>query len=149
MRSCTKSSLHSRAGSLPTPIGWRSSAPWGRGFQNSATRSPSCVIAPREQQRAWTNAEARYLLEIANRRLTLDHDWGSALAALQAADERLQSLKDPSLNPTRRALASEIQALRNVVQPDLPGITARLCECGRDRGLSPGTGGNQGGLFAR
>ena len=94
-------------------------------------------------QRAWTNAEARYLLEIANRRLTLDHDWGSALAALQAADERLQSLKDPSLNPTRRALASEIQALRNVVQPDLPGITARLASAEEIAGSLPVLGAIQ------
>lgn len=94
-------------------------------------------------QRAWTNAEAHYLLEIANRRLTLDHDWGSALAAMEAADERLQSLKDPSLNPTRRALASEIQALRNVVQPDLPGITSRLASAEEIAGSLPVLGAIQ------
>ena len=94
-------------------------------------------------QRAWTHAEAHYLLEIANRRLTLDRDWGSALAALEAADERLKSLKDPSLNPTRRALASEIQALRNVVQPDIPGITARLASAEEIAGSLPVLGAIQ------
>ena len=94
-------------------------------------------------QRAWTNAEAHYLLEIANRRLTLDRDWGSALAAMEAADQRLQSLKDPSLNPTRRALASEIQALRNVVPPDLPGITARLASAEEIAGSLPVLGAIQ------
>jgi uroporphyrin-III C-methyltransferase len=94
-------------------------------------------------QRAWTNAEAHYLLEIANRRLTMDRDWGSALAALEAADERLQSLKDPSLNPTRRALASEIQALRNVVAPDLPGISARLASAEEIVGSLPVLGAIQ------
>ncbi len=77
-------------------------------------------------QRAWTQAEAVYLLEVANRRLTLERDWQSALVALESADERLQSLKDPALNPVRRTLAREIQALRNTAQPDLGGITARL-----------------------
>src|SRR5262245_3784673 len=94
-------------------------------------------------QRAWTHAEAHYLLEIANRRLTLDRDFGSALAALEAADERLKSLKDSSLNPTRRALAAEIQALRNVVQPDIPGITARLASAEEIAGSLPVLGAIQ------
>ena len=77
-------------------------------------------------QRAWTQAETIYLLQVANRRLTLERDWQSALVALESADERLQSLKDPALNPVRRTLAREIQELRNTAQPDIGGITARL-----------------------
>ena len=77
-------------------------------------------------QRAWAQAETVYLLQVANRRLTLERDWQSALVALESADERLQSLKDPALNPVRRTLAREIQALRNTAQPDVAGIMARL-----------------------
>jgi uroporphyrin-3 C-methyltransferase len=77
-------------------------------------------------ERAWVVAEARYLLEIANRRLALERDDTSALAALLAADARLQSLRDPALNGVRRALAQEIQTLRATARPDITGIVARL-----------------------
>ena len=77
-------------------------------------------------ERSWVVAEARYLMEIANRRLALERDDASALAALLAADARLQSLRDPALNGVRRALAQEIQTLRGVPHPDITGIVARL-----------------------
>jgi uroporphyrin-III C-methyltransferase len=77
-------------------------------------------------ERAWVIAEARYLLEIANRRLGVERDDESALAALLAADARLQTLRDPALNGVRRALAQEIQGLRAISHPDIDGIVARL-----------------------
>lgn len=77
-------------------------------------------------QKAWILAEARYLLEIANRRLTLERDADGALAALLAADERLGAVADPGLNAARRRLAGEIQALSAVRQPDLAGVASRL-----------------------
>ena len=77
-------------------------------------------------ERAWVVAEARYLMEIANRRLALERDHTSALAALIAADARLQALRDPALNGVRRALAQEIQSLRAAPHPDITGIVARL-----------------------
>jgi uroporphyrin-3 C-methyltransferase len=77
-------------------------------------------------QRGWIMAEARYLLEIANRRLTLERDTGSALAAMLTADERLRMARDPAVNPVRRKLAGEIQTLRSLPQPDLAGIASRL-----------------------
>jgi len=77
-------------------------------------------------ERAWVKAEARYLIEIANRRLTLERDVQSALTALQIADGRLHALRDPAMNSVRRALAQEIQALRAASFPDIAGITARL-----------------------
>ena len=58
-------------------------------------------------ERSWVVAEARYLMEIANRRLALERDDASALAALLAADARLQSLRDPALNGVRRVLGRE------------------------------------------
>jgi uroporphyrin-III C-methyltransferase len=77
-------------------------------------------------RRAWTLAETRYLLEVANRGLTLERDVSSALAALEAADARLKELRDPGLNQVRKELARELQSLRLVPQPDLTGIAAQL-----------------------
>ncbi len=77
-------------------------------------------------RRAWSLAQARYLVEVANRGLALERDTVSARVALEAADARLQELRDPSLAGVRRSLSAEIQALRLVPQPDLTGIDARL-----------------------
>lgn len=88
-------------------------------------------------ERAWVMAEARHLLEIANRRLALESDVHSALAALQFADERLLSLRDPALNGVRRTLALEIQSLRARSQPDIAGITARLASAEELAGRLP------------
>jgi len=77
-------------------------------------------------ERSWVKAEARHLIEIANRRLSLERDVPSALIALEIAGERLQSLRDPALNGVRRALAQEIQSLKATSLPDIAGISARL-----------------------
>lgn len=88
-------------------------------------------------ERSWVKAEARYLLEIANRLLTLEHDLHSALTALVLADQRLQSLRDPSLTGVRRVLAQEIQSLRAASIPDIAGITARLASAEELAGRLP------------
>lgn len=77
-------------------------------------------------ERAWSRAEAAFLMELAQQRLALDRDVDTAIAALEAADSRLASLRDPSTAAVRQQLAREIQALRAVVQPDLAGVMARL-----------------------
>lgn len=79
-----------------------------------------------EGQRGWVLSEAHYLMEIASRRLAFERDAGAALAALQMADARMESLRDPSLAAVRRQLASEIQALRAFHSPDIDGLLARL-----------------------
>lgn len=88
-------------------------------------------------ERSWVKAEARHLLEIANRRLTLERDVQSALTALELADQRLQSLRDPSLTGVRRVLAQEIQAVRATTLPDIAGITARLASAEELAGRLP------------
>jgi uroporphyrin-3 C-methyltransferase len=77
-------------------------------------------------QRTWVRAEALYLLELANRRLRLDHDVTTAIAAMESADARLAAVEDPSIATVRAQLAQELAALRAVDVPDLPGIVARL-----------------------
>src|SRR5207344_2006227 len=47
-------------------------------------------------QRAWSRAEAIYLVELAQRRLSFDHDILTAVVALESADARLAALRDSS-----------------------------------------------------
>ncbi len=77
-------------------------------------------------QRAWSRAEAIYLVELAQRRLSFDHDTATAIVALEAADTRLAALRDSSLNSVRERIAKDLQALRAVPEPDRTGIVARL-----------------------
>lgn len=77
-------------------------------------------------ERAWSRAEAMYLLELAQRRLALNQDVETAIVALEAADERLASLRDASFANVRQQIARELQALRAIRLPDTTGLTARL-----------------------
>jgi uroporphyrin-3 C-methyltransferase len=77
-------------------------------------------------QRAWSRAEALYLVELAQRRLNFDHDTATAIVALESADSRLAALRDSSLNAVRERIAKDLQALRAVPDPDRAGVMARL-----------------------
>jgi uroporphyrin-III C-methyltransferase len=77
-------------------------------------------------QRAWVRAEALYLLELGARRLRLEHDVPTAIAAMEAADARLATVADPAVAEVRTQLARELGALRAVNVPDLPSIITRL-----------------------
>jgi uroporphyrin-3 C-methyltransferase len=85
-------------------------------------------------QRAWSRAEALYLMEIAQRSLTLHRDVDTAIVALQSADSRLSSLRDPGVTGVRQQLAREVQALRSVSLPDVTGIVARLASAEEQAG---------------
>ena len=88
-------------------------------------------------QRAWSRAEALYLMEIAQRSLSLHRDVATAIVALQSADSRLSSLHEPAVTSTRQQLAREIQALRSVDLPDITGIVARLGSAEEQAGRAP------------
>jgi len=77
-------------------------------------------------QRAWVRAEALYLLELAERRIELEGDVPTAIAAMESADARLATLDDPALREVRAELDREIAALRAVQLPDLPDVMARI-----------------------
>ena len=77
-------------------------------------------------ERAWSRAEALFLLELAQRRLTLERDVETAVVALESADLRLAALRDSSFANVRQEIAKELQALRAVQQPDTTGILSRL-----------------------
>jgi uroporphyrin-3 C-methyltransferase len=77
-------------------------------------------------QRAWVRAEALYLLELGARRLRLEHDVPTAIAAMESADARLATVDDPAVAEVRSQLARELTALRSVDVPDLPNVISRL-----------------------
>jgi uroporphyrin-3 C-methyltransferase len=74
----------------------------------------------------WMVAEAEYLMRLANERLSLARDTGTAREALVLADQRLRDTKDPGWNPVRNQLARDITALDAAELPDTAGIAARL-----------------------
>ena len=77
-------------------------------------------------QRVWIRAEAMYLLELADRRLRLEGDLETAIAAMESADARLATLGDAGVVAVRRQLEDEIAALRAVKRPDLARVYARI-----------------------
>ena len=77
-------------------------------------------------QRAWVRAEALYLLELGDRRLRLEHDVPTAIAAMESADARLATVTDPAVAEVRRQLESELVTLRATPVPDLPAVIARI-----------------------
>jgi uroporphyrin-3 C-methyltransferase len=91
----------------------------GRSVEELRTRTE----AP---QRAWVRAEAMYLLDLAERRLNLEHDVVTAIVAMETADARLATLGDPAVTDVRQLLAKELAELRAVPVPDLPAVLKRL-----------------------
>jgi uroporphyrin-III C-methyltransferase len=77
-------------------------------------------------QRTWVRAEALYLLELGARRLQLEHDVPTAIAALESADARLATVPDPAVAEVRAQLARELAALRAVDVPDVSAVLAQL-----------------------
>lgn len=77
-------------------------------------------------RQAWLEAEAAYLMQIANTRLRLAQDIDTSVAALEAADERLRVLSQPRLLEVRDHVASEIQALRALPKLDTAGVALKL-----------------------
>jgi len=77
-------------------------------------------------QRAWVRAEALYLMELAERRLRLERDVGTAIVAMESADARLATLDDPAVREVRGKLALELAALRAVTVPDIADVLMRI-----------------------
>ncbi|MGO4894662.1 uroporphyrinogen-III C-methyltransferase [Flavobacterium sp. W21_SRS_FM6] len=62
----------------------------------------------------WLLAEANYLLNMAGRKLWLEHDVATSLLMLQAADGRLQDMNDTSLLMVREKLAADMYTLQQL-----------------------------------
>jgi uroporphyrin-3 C-methyltransferase len=74
----------------------------------------------------WLKEQAEYYLVLANTELTLGRRVGTAIDALELADDVLRDLGDPDLARVRSAISAELQALRAVDQPDLERLTGDL-----------------------
>jgi len=71
-------------------------------------------------------AEVAYLLRLAEERLGLFGDAGSANEALALADAHLAALADPLYVPVRRRIAESRRALQAMPQADVPELSAAL-----------------------
>jgi len=71
-------------------------------------------------------SEVEQMLVLASQQLQLAGNVRGALAALQAADQRLAHAEKLAATPLRRAIASDIDRLKAVPQPDTVGIAVKL-----------------------
>ncbi|QSX34061.1 uroporphyrinogen-III C-methyltransferase [Shewanella avicenniae] len=74
----------------------------------------------------WMAAEAEYLVRIAGRKLWLEKDPQTATSLLQAADERIAAMQEPSLVPLRKAIAADINAVSEIKNADIAGTVFTL-----------------------
>ncbi|MEX0963245.1 MAG: uroporphyrinogen-III C-methyltransferase [Pseudohongiellaceae bacterium] len=84
------------------------------------------LSASNETDQQWKVLEAQYLLGIASQKLQLEGDVATAIAQLQLADRALVDSGSSSAFAVRQAIASDLQALRNIEVLDREGIYLRL-----------------------
>ena len=71
-------------------------------------------------------AEARHLIRMADYQTRVNRDAGAAIAALEAADKRLQQIGDPSLLDVRKLITDDIIALRSFEALDLASLAQKI-----------------------
>jgi uncharacterized protein HemX len=88
-----------------------------------------------DSRESWLREQAGYYLSLANAELRLGGRVGSAITALELADDILRELGSPQFTDVRRAIAAELQGLRGVEIPDferyladLAGLISRVSE---------------------
>lgn len=74
----------------------------------------------------WQVEEVRFLLQLANRALYLEHNTGMAKAALKEADTELASIGVVAYLPVRQQITRDIAALDEANLPDIAGISQRI-----------------------
>ena len=88
-------------------------------------------------------AEVDYLLRMANQRLLMAGDTGSALSLLKEADTLLSAVESLGAHPLRQALAQDIATLNAVASPDIEGLyldlSAQMTQVSQLRQKIPGT----------
>ena len=80
----------------------------------------------------WLILEAEYLLQLANYRLLFERDINTAIVALNSADMRLRDTGDPGVIGVRKVIAEAVQALKQVPQADLAGLSLSLSAINKD-----------------
>ncbi|CAM3915728.1 uroporphyrinogen-III C-methyltransferase [Shewanella aquimarina] len=74
----------------------------------------------------WMAEEAKYLVRMAGNKLWLEKDPQTALSLLEAADDRIETMKDPSLTPIRKALARDMSDVAAIKSTDVAGTVLSL-----------------------
>ncbi len=80
------------------------------------------------QKDDWTLAEIEHLLIVSTQRLKLEGNVNMALAAMQAADDRLRDNDDLSLLSIREQLSKDINTLKAVEKVDIAGLALFLSD---------------------
>jgi uroporphyrin-3 C-methyltransferase len=76
--------------------------------------------------RRWLVGEAEALASLAGERLLLTADLKATRRLLEGADATLARISDPKVMAARRALATDIEAVRGAEQVDVPALVLRL-----------------------
>jgi len=74
----------------------------------------------------WLIAEADYLIKVANHRLTLEKDIGTAIMALALADKKLKAVGEPALVEVRESIARQLADLEATPKIDIAGYSDKL-----------------------
>ena len=74
----------------------------------------------------WGLKESEHVLRMASHRLHIEGDVIGTIAALNAADLRLEELNDIRLNPVRDSISIQIGKLKNFPYPDWVGISLQI-----------------------
>jgi len=79
----------------------------------------------------WILSEIEYLINLSSRKLWLEHDITTTIALLKAADQRVIEMRDPSLNPLRRALLEDINKIEILPEHDIDRTILKISSLGR------------------
>ncbi|NKF51173.1 uroporphyrinogen-III methylase [Shewanella sp. WXL01] len=93
--------------------------------ETQALKERVAVVARRSPNH-WMASEAEYLVRMAGRKLWLERDPVTAAGLLEAADERIKSMRDPALMPLRQALVKDIKATKSIKSTDVVGTVYTL-----------------------
>ena len=85
---------------------------------NKQIQERVAVIAKRSPSH-WMSAEAEYLVRMAGRKLWLENDPKTAIGLLEAADERIDAMKNPALMSIRHALDQDIENIKSIKTIDV------------------------------
>lgn len=93
--------------------------------QQAELTSQVSALAQRDPQH-WKMAETQYLINLAGRKLFLEHDPLTSITLLQDADKRVATINDPALLALRQSLAKDIAWVKSIKQADIAGIVLTL-----------------------
>ncbi len=80
----------------------------------------------RNNSREWTYAEVEYLLKLANQRVLIEKDAGTAIGLLRSADEILERSEGTAAFALRDVIANDMAKLKAVGEFDLDGLFLKL-----------------------